>query len=238
MATWQGNAVVVSGSSTARLRIETQLAGQEVGNNRSLINWQCYIFFDNCDAQLDNGFVGWWGGALYDNPGRVYNYAGNFADHTVGMGSGSFWVGHDANGNGSYGMNADVAVFGSGTSAASGSEGLPRLALAPSFSALTADTIKPTSARLGVEISSHGHGTSSNFNMYVRLQGTGTWTDLGNQGDVGGFNYWNATGLKPGKVYEYICNAWNNNGDFAQTGVQTFKTQPVSGMMTVAKGVI
>lgn len=238
MATWLGNAVTVTGSSTARLRIETQLAGQEVGNNRSLINWQCHIFFDNCDAQLDNGFVGWNGGGLYDNPGRVYNYTGNFADHTVTMATGSFWVGHDVNGNGSYSMNADVAVFQSGTSAASGGEGLPRLPLAPSFSALTADTIKSTTARLGVEISSHGHGTSTNFEMFYRLQGSGSWVSAGVQGDVGGFNYWNLTGLKPGRVYEYHCNATNNNGDFAQTGVQTFKTQPVSGMIAVIKGMI
>ncbi len=238
MATWQGNAVVVSGAATARLRIETQFAGSEVGNNRSLINWQSYIFFDNCDAQLDNGYVGWWGGALYDNPGRVYNYAGNFNDHTIQMGGGSFWVGHDANGNGSYGMNADVAVFGSGTSAASGSEGLARLPLAPPITALIADTIKPTSARLGAEIGGYGHGTSASFNMFYRIQGVGDYVNAGTQGDVGGYNYWTLTGLKPGKTYEYYAQCYNNNGDTSQTGVQTFKTKPVSGMIAVMKGLM
>lgn len=237
MATWQGNAVVVSGAATARLRIETQLAGQETGNNRSLINWQCHIFFDNCDAQLDNGYVAWWGAALYDNPGRVYNYAANFNDHTVTMATGSYWVGHDANGNGSYGMNADVEVYQSGTSAASGSEGLPRLPLAPGITALTVDTIKPTSARLGAEINGYGHGTSATFHMYYKLQGAGGWTSAGTQGDVVGFNYWTITGLKPGKTYEYYVSCYNNNGDTANTGVQTFKTKPISAMISVMKGI-
>lgn len=238
MATYNGNAVVVSGSSTARLRIEWQLAGQEVGNNRSLINWQCYIFFDNCDAQLDNGFVGWNGGALYDNPGRVYNYAGNFADHTVTMGTGSFWVNHDANGNASFSMNADVAVFQSGTSAASGSSGLPRIPLAPSISALQADTIKPTTARLRAELSSHGHGTSTTLTMFYKLTTEGSYTSAGAQADISGFNNWNLTGLKPGKAYHYFVRATNNNGDTVDSGVQQFTTQPVSGMLSVMRGVM
>lgn len=235
MATWQGNAVVVSGSSTARLRIETQLAAQEVGNNRSLINWQCYIFFDNCDAQLDNGFVGWNGGTLYDQPGRVYNYAGNFSDHTVTMATGSFWVGHDANGNGSYSMSADVAVFGSGTSAASGGESLPRIAQAPSISALTVDSIKQSTARLGAELSSIGHGTSCNLEMFYKLTTSGGYSSAGVQGDVGGFNYWNPTGLKPARSYHYFVRATNNNGDQSNSGVQTFTTQPAGGMLAVIK---
>lgn len=238
MATYNGNAVVVSGSATARLRIEWQLAGQEVGNNRSLINWQCYIFFDNCDAQLDNGFVGWNGGGLYDNPGRVYNYAGNFSDHTVTMGTGSFWVGHDANGNASFSMNADVAVFQSGTSAASGSSGLPRIPLAPSINSIVADTIKQTTTRLRGELNNHGHGTSTNLEMFYRLGTGGGWTSAGVQGDGAGFNNWNLTGLKPGKLYQYFMRAVNNNGDTADSGVQSFTTQPASGMIGVIGGLL
>ena len=182
--------------------------------------------------------MGWWGGGLYDNPGRVYNYTGNFADHTVGMGSGSFWVGHDANGNGSYGMNADVAVFQSGTSAASGSEGLPRLPLAPSISSVIVDTIKPTTARLRGEISSHGHGTSTTHEMFYKLTTSGGYTSAGQQGDASGYNDWNISGLKPGKAYHYFMRSVNNNGDTADSGVQTFTTQPVSSMISVMKGII
>lgn len=238
MAVWQGNAVVVTGSSTARLRIETQLDSQEVGNNRSRINYQCYIFFDNCDAQLDNGFVGWNGGSLYDNSGRVYNYAGNFADHTVTMATGGFWVNHDANGNGSYSMNADVAVFSSGTSAASGGESLPRIPLAPSINSITADTIKQRTARLGGELNNHGHGTSTTLTMFYRISGVGSYVSAGAQADGAGFNYWNLSSLKPGTTYQYFMRATNNNGDTVDSGVQTFKTQPASGMIGVIGGLL
>lgn len=238
MATWLGNNVTVSSPHVARTRIETQQAGQNQGGNFTQINWQIYCDFFGCDAQLDGGFAEWSGGVVYNNGGRVYNYAANFSNHSVTMATGSFNVGADANGNSSYGMDGHVAIFQSGTSTASGSEGLPRIPLVPSFSSLIADTIKPTSARLGAELSSYGHGTSVTLEMFYRLQGSSTWISLGGQGDVAGYNFWNVTGLAAGKTYEYICNCTNNNGDFAQTGSQTFKSQPVSGMISVMRGII
>lgn len=238
MSTWLGNNVIVSGSQYCRIRIETQLAGQNTGGNYSSINYQVYIDFVGCDAQLDGGWVQSSAGVHYNNGGRVYNYAGNFSNHTVTMNTGSFNIGHDVNGNGSYSMNAHVAVYASGTTTASGSSGLPRIPLAPAIASLTADTLKPTSARLGVEISNHGHGTSTTFHMYYRISGVGSYVDAGAQGDVGGYNYWTVTGLKPGKIYQYYVTATNNNGDQSTSGVQTFKTQPISGMIAVMKGLI
>lgn len=238
MSTWVGNNVTVSGGNVARIRYETQLASQNTGGNYSTINYQVYIDFFGCDAQLDNGYADCYPGVLYNNGGRVYNYASNFSNHTVTMATGSYNQGHDANGNGSFYGSARIAVYQSGTSSTSGSAGLPRIGLAPGIYGITADTITPTSARLGGEITGYGHGTSANMNMYVRLQGTGGWTDLGNQGDVGGYNYWTASGLQPGKTYEYIMNVWNNNGDFSQSSTQTFKTLPVSGMITVMRAAL
>lgn len=239
MATWLGNNVTVSSGRVARVRIETQLAGQNVGGNYSTINWQSYTDFFGCDAQLDGGFTEWNGGVLYNNGGRVYNYAGNFSNHTVTMATGSFNVGADVNGNSSYAMDAHVAIYQSGTSTASGSEGLPRIAQSAGIAYILVDTIKPTSARLGGEITGYGHGTSANLEMYYRLAGSGSgYTSLGAQGDVGGNNYWAVTGLKPGKTYEYIMNVTNNNGDFSQSASQFFKTQTVSGMISVIRGVI
>jgi hypothetical protein len=127
MGTVLGNPVIVVSNKTARLRIEWQLASQNIPGNYSTINWQAYVDFIGCDAQLDNGFVGWNGGTLYDQPGRVYNYAANFSNHTVGMGSGSFNVGHAGNGTGSFSIGGDVAVFQSGTSSGSGGFGLPTI---------------------------------------------------------------------------------------------------------------
>lgn len=237
MATWYGNNVGIS-SGYARVRYETQLASQNTGGNYSTINWQAYIDYVGCDAQADGGFVESNAGVLYNQPGRVYSYVGNFSNHTVGMGSGSFNIGHDADGNGSYSGDAHVALYASGTSSTSGSAGLPRIALAPIISSLTADTIKPTSARLGVEISSVGHGTSATFHMYYRENGVGSYTDAGAQADAVGYNYWSITGLKPGKTYQYYTTCTNNNGDVTTSGIQTFKTQPVSGMISVMRGLL
>lgn len=212
--------------------INWQIAAQETVNNRTLINWQFYWHFVGSDSQLDNGYVNSNIGTLWSNAGRLYNYAANFTTRDVALSSGSNWISHDANGqqNWQLGIQA-VSLFSPSTSAGtSGVWSLDRIPQSPTFSSITADTIKTTSARLGAEISSNGHGTSSNFNMYYRLQGSPTWIDLGNQADVGGFNYWTPTGLIPGKTYEYICNCWNNMGDFAQSATQTFKTLPVAGL--------
>jgi hypothetical protein len=236
---YAASSVTVSGVQHSYFFVNWQIASQNVGGNYTTINWQAYEHYDNCDAQLDNGYVNTNVGQVWANGGRVYNYAGNFTPRDMGISSGSFTVGADANGNSQLQFGLQMVVFGSGTSSGtSGVWNLDRIALAPSFSALTADTITPTSARLGVEITGYGHGTSANFNMYYRKQGDSTWIDLGNQGDVGGFNYWTAAGLQPAKTYEYICNVWNNNGDFNQTGIQTFITLPISGMIAVIGGLI
>lgn len=113
-----------------------------------------------------------------------------------------------------------------------------RIGVAPSIAYIGADSIKPTSARLGGDITSNGLGTSATLQMFIRLQGAGSWTDLGTQGNVAGYNYWNPSGLKPGKTYEYFLRVWNNNGDTANSGVNTFKTQPVSGMIAVMRGLL
>ena len=163
------------------------------------------------------------------------------ASFDVSIRNATFFVGVDANGNSGYNLNAVISLdFNSpyNTIDTSGSESLPRIALAPGISALTVDTIKPTTARLGAEINGFGNGTSATFNMYYRVSGVGSYINAGAQGDVGGFNYWNLTGLKPGKTYQYYTTCANNNGDTATSGVQTFKTLPVSGMIAVIKGLI
>lgn len=124
-----GNNRLISGGggSYCRIRIEWQLAGQNVGGNFSTINWQTYADFVSGDAQLDGGYTAWNGGVVYNNGGRVYNYTGNFSNHTVGMASGSFNVGHDGAGNGSFAMDGHVTVFNSGSTSGSGSWSLPTI---------------------------------------------------------------------------------------------------------------
>lgn len=125
MGTWVGNQVNIYGSYGARIRIESQFAGNNDSGNYSQVNWQCYVdFTGGTHAQLDQGWVAYSGNyAIYNNGGRVSNQAYNGFQ----MGSGSFNVGHDYNGNAGYGIDAHVAVYGSGTTSAAGSEGLPHI---------------------------------------------------------------------------------------------------------------
>lgn len=184
-------------------------------------------------------------GGAYNNAGDS-NWNGNVGGVT---GSGNFnwgsssplnitlWefdytYGKDANGYinvGCYGYinGANSPYAGAGSTSQTYTPA--RIGVAPTISSLTADTIKPTTARLGVEISSHGLGTSTTFTMYYKLTTAGGWTSAGSQADVGGYNYWNLSGLKPGKNYQYYVTAVNNNGDTASSGVQTFKTKAIAG---------
>lgn len=133
-----GNNVIVSSPYYARVRVEWQLASQNVGGNYSTINWQSYTDFIGCDAQLDNGSTGSNNvGTLWANGGRVYNYSGNFSNHTVSMASGSFNVGHDGAGNCNLEMHGSIAVYQSGTSSGSGTFALPQIPRYPNITSFT-----------------------------------------------------------------------------------------------------
>ncbi len=96
--------------------INWQLATQEVGNNRSLINWQAYAHFITSDNQLDNGYANSNVGSLWSNGGRVKNYDGNLVTKDVALASGSFWVGHDSAGNGYLQLGVGITYYGTGRS--------------------------------------------------------------------------------------------------------------------------
>lgn len=200
---------------------------QETINNRSLINWNLQLvpwggtgsssYFNwNFQVPAGNAINSGSGGYIYS------------VNNTVFAG-GSFWVNHDANGNGYADMAGYFNWFnGSGTAYQGYTP--PRIPYAPPISSLIADTIKPTSARIGIEISSYGHGTVAAMYPHYRLQGSGSWLTASAQNDTAGYNYFTITGLQPGKVYEYYATAYNNNGDTNDSGVQTFKTQSVAGI--------
>jgi hypothetical protein len=90
--------------------VNWQLASQEIGNNRSLINWQAYFHFQGSDTQLDNGVVNSNVGNLWSNGGRVYNFTGNYSTRDMGLASGSFWVNHDGAGNGAVQLAVGITT--------------------------------------------------------------------------------------------------------------------------------
>lgn len=215
------------------------LSVNENWNSSTQVSYHIRLWLTTGGGAFDNGAGPNWNG----NAGGVggsggFTYSGN-GDHNLWEFDWTY--NKDANGYGTwnfYGyINGDNPPY---VVAASTNFNMSpgRIGVAPGIAYIGADLIKPTQARLYGEITGYGLGTSANMTMYYRLQGSGTWIDLGNQGDVGGNNNWSVTGLKPGKTYEYIMNCWNNNGDFSQSATQTFKTQPVSGMISVIKAMI
>lgn len=109
--------------------VNWQLAGQEIGNNRSLINWQAYARFNGSDSQLDNGGVGSanGGGMLWSNGGRVKNYEGNLTTRNVGLASGSFWINHNNDGTASFELSCGLTFYQMGRSSAATWFGLPTI---------------------------------------------------------------------------------------------------------------
>ena len=123
----EGNRLNIGGNGDQYFFVNWQLAGQDVGGNYSIINWQAYMHFNRADAQLDNGYVDGGGGRRWTNGGRVYNYTGNFSTKDIGIASGQFTVGHDGAGNASFGIGGGISVYGSGRTEGGASWDLPTI---------------------------------------------------------------------------------------------------------------
>lgn len=220
------------GSSPNRVRFEWGLAGQNTGGNYSTINW---------NVRGWGGAGGYWTRNFQSNTyihGSHVQGTGTFDMYQNSVfGSGSINIGHDANGNMSFGANSNNKIYyNSWNSSGSGSWALPRIAKAPSIYGNLVDTITNTTARLGTEINNYGNGTSAATRMYYKLSTSGSWTwATSDQGDAGGYNYWTVSSLTPNTTYNYFSRWWNNNGDTADSGSSSFKTL-ASGTLGAVSG--
>lgn len=237
MATWDRNFTGGSYTGNWHTRLDYWNDAGNATTNQTTFHLRMYIWCDPGYSQT----------GLFVPRGRIGpggEYGGNVT-RTINNGSGfvlvASWDGtytHDANGElyitlGTY-VNApvnDMAWADIGWT-------LPKLYRAPAIAGTVADTIKPTSTRVGVEISDLGLGTSAAMRMYYRKQGDATWIATADQGDAAGYNYWTVTGLKPSTTYEYFARVWNNNGSTRDSGVQTFKTKSAGGMLPVMMGLL
>lgn len=217
-----------SGDAHTHDVLNVNLNGQDTNGNYSNISvW--------LSAYHDGGYseTGTWVGQAWVQGGLAINAS---ESHNIGTGEtqiGGTWtgnVGHDVNGNLSPYIEYYFNQPATSMSRRGTNWGLPRIPQAPPISSTTADTITPTGVRLGLEISSNGHGTSTAMRMYYRIQGSGSYTATADQSDAAGYNYWTVTGLKPNTTYEYYGLAYNNNGDTGTNGVQTFTTKGIAGL--------
>lgn len=124
----QGNGLNIGGRGDNYVFINWQLAGQNIGGNYSTINWQMYFHFNGADAQLDNGYADVGDGARrYANGGRVYNFSNNFSTRDLGITSGSFNWGHNAQGNATLYVASGMTAYQSGRSEAGARWDLPTI---------------------------------------------------------------------------------------------------------------
>lgn len=211
-----------------------------IAANTSTVRTHTYITCDSTGTGVFSGGATWNANCNGNTAsgGFSYDFRGNA--NTLDLSTYDTLVGHDANGNGSIGWSGASNMNNSPyvtTANTSGGLGLSRLPLAPTISAININNIKPTTATLSGSLSSYGHGTAGTVEGFYRLGSAGGFTSLGVQA-YSGSNTWSVTGLKPGTVYQYTVNATNNNGDVANGTYFSFKTQAVSGMISVMRGII
>lgn len=224
------------------------LGSSGTGRLECWVNWNSATqasFHYKLQAEIRNGANNTVGDANWNGNLSGYGAAsGNWTYNSNGWRTlREFDVTINKDANGYLTVNAYGYINGAnspyvGAGSASFNVGTTRIGIAPTITSITADTITSTSARLGGEISSHGNGTSSTHTMYYRLQGAGSWTSAGGQGDASGYNYWTITGLQPGRTYEYYMNSTNNNGDSGNSGTQTFATTPVPSLAPLLMGLL
>lgn len=210
-------------------RLVYNLNWQDAVNNFSNISLTLQAFSDSSGYTQYGG----WDGRIYINGGEVARgtpTSGTVSNspYTIISWSGNIY--HDANGYKTINIGDYIKAPLNEMYQAGIDWYLPRLGYPPAISDTTADTITPTSVRLGAELSSIGRGTSATWRMYYRKQGDVSWISAGDQGDVGGYNYWPISGLTPGTTYEYYAYLWNNNGDNVSSSTKTVKTQSLAGM--------
>jgi hypothetical protein len=107
-----GTSVTIGGQSPNYLYIDWSTV-DDAPNNRTLVYWAAGFKYTNSDAQLDDCDISL-AGLRYDNAGRVKNFNSNFTtrDHPIVAwntpGYSAFYVGHDANGNGSMVISGSI----------------------------------------------------------------------------------------------------------------------------------
>lgn len=208
-----GSNVLISGHGPNYFFVNWQLASQNAGSNFSTINWQAYFHFTGDDAELDAGQVNSNVGLLYNNGGRVYNYAGNFTTRDLLIASGTFNIGHNNDGTQSLSLSDSMAVFQSGTSSGSASWALPTIDRTPAITSFFADNITPNGFTL--------HATTDRSCSSIAFSDdNGSSYTGGGSGTSGSLVL---TGLKANTVYN--CYVY---GIDSQSGIQTF-----SGLLQV-----
>lgn len=210
---------IVSASPTVDVRFDMTQGSQNTNGNYTNVNWSVQSITSGGTR------TGTWDYNAYVNGSRRAN-GSNSSTHsgTQTLASGSYQVGHDANGNKTVSGSGWLdAYFGSGT--ASGSLTLSRIARAPYGLTQSVNSITTSTATVVLDISNRGHGTSATHRAEYKPTNQSNYTNSSNQSitDLNANNF-NISGLTQNTEYHYRQRAWNNNNDTAVSSAGTFVT--------------
>ena len=216
-----GSSVNIGGNGSNYFFIDWQLAGQDVTNNYSAINWQAYFHYNSSDAQLDNGIAGL-SGTRWNNGGRVKNFEARFVTRDVALASGSFNIGHNADGTQGISVSGGIDAYQSGRSAGSQWFSLPTI---PRNSQVTSTS----STALGnpVQINTNRKSSSFTHTITIRMHNSGG-TVLQTINSVGDSTTWTPSPAQITQMQNAIPNTnsltlwiWSHNNQVGQGSATT-----------------
>lgn len=202
--------------------VNWQVAGQEIGNNRTLINWQAYFRFNGSDSQLDNGGVWSNVGQLWGNGGRVYNFAGNYTTRNLGLASGSFWINHGSDGRGYIQLGVGIT---SGWGRSEGTSGVWEL---PTIPRASTPTLSANPVNIGSTVQIYMNRADASFTHTV-VFAFGSWSRTLAGGVTNQYGY--DTSVDASNLYAQIPSS--NSG----YGTITVYTYDGSGNLLGSNGV-
>lgn len=210
---------IVSTSPTVSVRFDMTQGSQSTNGNYTNVNWSIQSITSGGTR------TGTWDYNAYVNGTRVAN-GSNSSTHsgTQTLASGSIRVNHDANGKKTVSGSGWLdAYFGSGT--VSGSLTLSRIARAPYGLTQSHNSVTTTSAKIVLDISNRGHGTSASHEAQYRKGTSGSYSGTPDQSITDTQpNTFTLSGLTPNTLYQYRQRVWNNNGDEAISSPSSFVT--------------
>lgn len=210
---------IVSSSPQVSVRFDMTQGSQNTNGNYTNVNWSIQSITSNGSRTGTWDYKAVVNGSTRANSSNSSTHSG-----TQTLASGSYQVGHDANGNKTVSGSGWLdAYYGSGT--ASGSITLSRIARAPYGLTQSLVSTSLNGAVINLDISSRGHGTSAAHKVQYRKNKTGTVYNTADQSCTDtATNTFTLTGLSPNTLYDFRQQVWNNNGDTAYGSYQDLVT--------------
>lgn len=225
----QGNGVTIGSSVGSNYFFIDWSESVNWNSNSSTISWTAYFHYQSSDAQLDDGDVSIGGSLRWDVPGRVKNFAGTYTTRDHWLANGSYDIGHNTTGGGTFNVSGSIAGA-IARSSASGDYSLTQIdryayqAPTPTVSrSADGGTLYMSTSDPGAPNS----GPQRDFSWQVHVAGGG-WFDIGATGGTS-----NSYAVNPNTTYYVRVLAYNDAGNSGWSG----ESSASYGVPTVPTGV-